>query len=207
MGNEKEEEVLKRRGIVSFKDKTRTTPSLVQGPLKKAKANGLEAIFPFSVDKIMIAEWVNLKCCYGCNRYNTNWCCPPATPGIERVRTVLGEYSIALLLVGSQTCPDFYRNNARKRANQIRYWKGTLSLERMLFLEGYYKAFSLVGETCALCKECAYPKACLFPQEKRPCVESFFIDVIGTLQNLGTTSKVATHRNESFSYYGIILVE
>jgi len=193
--------------IVSFKDKTGISHSLIQRLLKKAKDYGLEAIFPFSVDKIIIAEWVNLKCCYGCNRYNTNWCCPPATPDIERVHTVLGEYSTALLLVGTQTCPDFYRNNARKRANQIRYWKGTLSLERMLFLEGYYKAFSLVGETCALCKECAYPEACLFPQEKRPCVESFYIDVIGTLKNLGTTSKVAKHRNESFSYYGIILVE
>ena len=158
--------------IVSFKDKTGISHSLIQRLLKKAKGYGLEAIFPFSADKIIIAEWVNLKCCYGCNRYNTNWCCPPATPGIERVRKVLGEYSIALL-----------------------------------FLEGYYKAFSLVGETCALCKECAYPEACLFPQEKRPCVESFYIDVIGTLQNLGTTSRVAKHRNESFSYYGIILVE
>lgn len=198
---------MKKKNVILFRESKGISNALIRNLLKKGKEYGLEAIFPFSVDKIIVAEWVNLKCCYGCNQYDTNWCCPPATPGIETVRNVLEEYSTALLLVGSQSCPDFYRNNARKRSNQVRYWKGTLSLERLLFLEGYYKAFSLVGETCALCKECAYPEPCRFPQEKRPCVESFFIDVIGTLQNLGTTTKVATRRSESFGYYGIILVE
>lgn len=198
---------MKKKNVILFRESKGISHSLIKNLLKKGKEYGLGAIFPFSVDKIVVAEWVNLKCCYGCNKYDTNWCCPPATPGIEKVRNVLEEYSTALLLVGSQTCPDFYRNNSRKRSNQVRYWKGTLSLERLLFLEGYYKAFSLVGETCALCKECTYPEPCRFPQEKRPCVESFYIDVIGTLQNLGTTTKVATHRSESFGYYGIILVE
>jgi predicted metal-binding protein len=77
----------------------------------------------------------------------------------------------------------------------------------MLFLAGYYKAFSLVGECCALCKACAYPADCRFPQEKRPSVESFSIDVIGTLKNLGTTSNVATRIGDTFNYYAIILVE
>jgi predicted metal-binding protein len=109
--------------------------------------------------------------------------------------------------VGSKRYADFYRNNGRKRALQVKCWKGTVGLERMLFLEGYYKAFSLVGECCALCKTCAYPVDCRFPQEKRPSVESFSIDVIGTLKNLGTTSQVATCTSDTFNYYGIILLE
>lgn len=171
------------------------------------KQYGLSAIFPFHVDKIAVAEWVHLKCRYGCSQFNTNWCCPPATPNPDKVRRILDEYSTALLLVGTANCTDFYRNNHRKRAMQVRCWKGTVSLERMLFLEGYYKSFSLVGECCALCKECAYPEECRFPQEKRPSVESFSIDVIGTLKNLGTSSQVATSTAETFNYYGIILLE
>ncbi len=89
----------------------------------------------------------------------------------------------------------------------MRCWKGTVSLERMLFLEGYYKAFSLVGENCALCKTCAYPNDCKFPQEKRPSVESFSIDVISTLKNLGKISAVNDDIKDEFNYYGIILVE
>ncbi len=181
--------------------------ALIQRLLEQGKGYGLEAIFPFGTQEIVVAQWVHMKCRYGCSRYNTNWCCPPATPGPDKARAILGEYSSALLLVGNQNCQEFYLDNAKKRAKQVRYWKGTVSLERLLFLEGYYKAFSLVGETCALCKECTYPEDCRFPQEKRPSIESFSIDVIGTLKNLGTTSQVATHKSQNFNYYGIILVE
>ena len=38
-------------------------------------------------------------------------------------------------------------------------------------------------------------------------VESFSIDVIGTLKNLGKTSKIATQTDDTYSYYGIILLE
>ena len=38
-------------------------------------------------------------------------------------------------------------------------------------------------------------------------LESFSIDVIGTLKNLGKTSKVANRVSEAYNYYGIILLE
>lgn len=193
--------------VIPFKTDAGISHDLVLRLLAKSKKYGLNAIFPFSTDKIVVAEWVHLKCRYGCNRYNTNWTCPPATPDPDKARAILDEYTLALLLVGSKNCSDFYMNNSRKRAGQVRCWKGTICLERILFLEGYYKAFSLVGECCALCKTCAYPEDCRFSQEKRPSVESFSIDVIGTLRNLGTSSNVATHRCEDFNYYAIILLE
>ncbi|RJQ85636.1 MAG: DUF2284 domain-containing protein [Desulfobacteraceae bacterium] len=193
--------------VVAFKTNAGISHDLLKGLLEKGEKYGLTAVFPFGVDKIMLAEWVHLKCRYGCNKFNTNWCCPPATPSPEKVRKIIEEYTTAILLVGTKNCPDFYLNSARKRAAQVKCWKGTLSLERMLFMEGYYKAFSLVGECCALCKECAYPGDCRFPQEKRPSVESFSIDVIGTLKNLGATSKVQSHVGATYNYYGIILLE
>lgn len=198
---------MKDTKVVPFKSDEGISYTLTQRLLEKGRAYGLTTIFPFSIDNIAVAEWVRLKCHYGCSRFNTNWTCPPATPSPDKVRAILNEYKMALLLVGSKSCSDFYLNNGRKRINQVRCWKGTISLERMLFLEGYYKAFSLVGECCALCKECAFPEDCRFPQEKRPSVESFSIDVIGTLKNLGTTSTVATQTFETYSYYGIILLE
>ncbi len=193
--------------VVPFRTNEGISYSVTQRLLEKGKDYGLTAIFPFSVDKIVVAEWVRLKCYYGCNRFDSNWSCPPATPEPEKVRKIIGEYELALLLVGTKSCSDFYLENGRKRVSQVRCWKGTISLERMLFLEGYYKAFSLIGECCALCKECAYPESCRFPQEKRPSVESFSIDVIGTLKNLGTGSTIATQTCDTYNYYGIILLE
>jgi predicted metal-binding protein len=193
--------------IVPFKIHEGISQGLLNRLLEQGRSYGLKAIFPFQTEQIEVAHWVAMKCRYGCSQYNTNWCCPPAAPKPETARAILSEYATALLLVGEQSCPEFYLNNGRKRARQVRYWKGTVSLERLLFLEGYYKAFSLVGEACALCKECAYPLDCRFPQEKRPSVESFSIDVIGTLKNLGRTSKVASRVSDTYRYYGIILLE
>jgi predicted metal-binding protein len=173
--------------VVPFKGGEGIAHTLTQRLLEKGRTYGLNAIFPFTVDKIIVAEWVHLKCRYGCNQYNTNWCCPPATPDPDKVRAIISEYSTALLLVGTTNCSDFYLNNERKRISQVRCWKGTISLD--------------------LCKECAYPDDCRFPQEKRPSVESFSIDVIGTLKNLGTTSAVAAKTCETYNYYGIILLE
>jgi predicted metal-binding protein len=175
--------------------------------LKEAGKNyGLESIYPFAAEDILVAEWVNLKCLYGCSRYNRSWCCPPATPGPDKVRQILAEYSQAILLQSSHYLPNFYREDNRKRSSMVRCWKGTVSLERVLFLEGYHKAFSLVGESCALCKKCAYPNNCRFPQEKRPSLESFSIDVVGTLHRLGIQPQVANDLSEPFTYYAIILV-
>jgi predicted metal-binding protein len=198
---------MQNKKVVPFRNQDGISYSLTQRLLAKGEDYGLTAIFPFSIDKIEVAEWVRLKCHYGCSRFGSNWTCPPATPGPDKVREIIAEYDTALLLVGTKNCSDFYLDNGRKRISQVRCWKGTISLERMLFLEGYYKAFSLIGECCALCKKCAYPHDCRFPQEKRPSVESFSIDVIGTLKNLGTTSKIATHTAETYNYYGIILLE
>ncbi len=168
---------------------------------------GLESILPFSIHDIVTAQWVNLKCRYGCSQYNANWSCPPATPDLYEARTILSEYSTALLLVGSQNRNDFYKDSNRNRTDQVKYWKGIVSLERLLFLKGYDKAISLVSGACSLCKKCAYPDACRFPMEKRPTVESFCIDLFGTLKNLDIRTRVAMELNETFKYYSIILLD
>jgi len=193
--------------VVPFKNNTGMPKSLLQELIAEGRKHDITGIFPIGTDKIVVAEWVNLKCRYGCARYNTSWCCPPATPDPERTRRILSEYSTALLLVGSKSHSNFSINNAKKRNVQVRCWKGTIVMERRLFLEGYYKAFSLVGECCALCKKCTYPQDCRFPQEKRPSVESLSIDVIGTLQKLGLNSHVAVNKADTFNYYGVILLE
>ena len=191
----------------TFRDSKLISEQLLNRLLKKNSDNGLQRIFPFSVEKIDVAEWVRLKCQFGCSQYGTNWCCPPAIPDLEKTRTILQEYSQALLLIGRRQCKDFYLNNARRRAAQVRSWKEVVGIERQLFLEGYDKAISLVSGSCALCKKCTYPEACRFPKERRPPIEAFSIDLIGTLKNLGIHTPVARQTDEIFKYYAIILLE
>ncbi len=166
-----------------------------------------QAMYSMAVRDIEVGEWVQLKCRYGCPNYNSNWCCPPASPDTERVRSILQEYSLALLLVGQERNPEYYNNSRRKRIKQVRCWKETVALERYLFLQGYYKAFSLLPGPCSLCRECAYPQTCHFPQERRPSLESFSIDVIASVKNLGLSTPVASTVKDFYYRYAIILVE
>lgn len=196
-----------QKEIVSFRSRKGISDHLLKLLHEKGLQNGLESIFPFDISQMVVAQWVNLKCRYGCSQYRANWSCPPATPDFSEVQQILSEYSTALMLVGSQSRNDFYKDSNRNRTDQVKYWKGTVSLERMLFLNGYDKAISLVSGACSLCKKCSYPRACKFPMEKRPTVESFYIDLVGTLKNLGIEIKVAMELKETFMYYSIILLD
>ena len=191
----------------SFRSNKRISDQLLRSLLERHRTYGLEKIIPCPIEKIDVAEWVHLKCQFGCSQYNTNWCCPPASPDLEKVRAVLQEYSQALLLIGSRQCKDFYLNNAKRRAEQVRSWKEVVGIERQLFLQGYDKAISLVSGSCALCKKCTYPETCRFPKERRPPIEAFSIDLIGTLKNLGISTPVAQNTDDTFNYYAIILLE
>lgn len=192
---------------LSFREHNGLSEDIYNKLSNKGKKYGIHSILPFDVKEIVVAQWVNLKCRYGCTQFNSNWSCPPVTPTISEVRDLLNEYSTALMLIGSQQCKDFYKRSNKNRTDQVRYWKGSVSLERELFLDGYDKAFSLVSGACSLCKKCAYPENCRFPMEKRPTVESFSIDLIGTLKKLGINTRVAMDVSETFNYYSMILLD
>jgi predicted metal-binding protein len=156
--------------------------------------------------EIVTARWVGLKCRYGCANYNTSWCCPPASPNLDATRELLSEYSLALLLLGRSNNKHFYRNSNEKRRRQIKQWKATIALERKLFLMGYYKAFGLPSDTCALCKKCSYPGRCKFPNEKRPSVEACSVDVFQTIRRLGRAVELAGSVKDSYNSYSMILL-
>ncbi|MGC8659502.1 MAG: DUF2284 domain-containing protein [Desulfomonilaceae bacterium] len=167
---------------------------------------GFLEIYLMKSSEIVTGRWVRLKCRYGCAKYNTSWCCPPAAPNLQMTRDILEEYDFALLLVSENTNEHFYRNSSDKRRVQIKQWKSTVALERKLFLMGYYKAFGLPSDTCALCKECAYPKQCRFPNEKRPTLEACGIDVFQTVKNLGKSTGLVRKIQDCFYCYSLILL-
>ncbi len=173
---------------------------------RMVREQGFREALVLRTPEIVTARWVGLKCRYGCANYGTNWCCPPAAPDLRATRELLSEYSIALLLLGRATNEHFYRNSTVKRRRQIRQWKSTVSLERKLFLMGYYKAFGLPSESCALCKKCSYPGRCKFPNEKRPSVEACSIDVLETIKRLGRSVELATSVKDSYNTFSLILL-
>ena len=196
-----------KRDNIYFIENSRKEKDIFAELAKFAKKYNIHEIIPLNTTEICVAPWVRLKCKYGCNKYGKSWCCPPETPTPEKMQDILKEYRKALLLCGSLRNGDFYRENQKKRRIQVNTWKGTVALERRLFLAGYYKAFSLVSETCALCKTCRYPAECKFPTDRRPSVESCSIDIFQTLKNINKQFQIAQNVTAEYNCYSIILLE
>ena len=48
--------------------------------------------------RIVTANWVRMKCQFGCDGYGESGCCPPETPSVADCRKFFDEYRIGLLL-------------------------------------------------------------------------------------------------------------
>jgi predicted metal-binding protein len=147
--------------------------------------------------QVVTAEWVRLKCQYGCAGYGKRLCCPPNTPTPEAFGKVLGEYQEALI----------YAYQGGDRAKRRRMQRGLAELERTPFLDGWYKAFALGAGPCRLCKECDTNRRCRHPYEARPSMESCGIDVYATCRNAGITLDVVTCPEDTPKYIHLLLID
>jgi predicted metal-binding protein len=153
-----------------------------------------ELIEPRSV---AIAEWVRMKCQFGCPGFGMSHCCPPHTPTPEVTRKVIDFYQKAILLHRQLT-----KGEGAKHFNET-----MVRLEIKMFLDGYYKAWSMGSGPCRLCKECDLSASCRHGYEARPSMEACGIDVFKTVRDNGFPIAVVRTHGEEKNIYGLILVE
>jgi predicted metal-binding protein len=158
--------------------------------IKRAKELGAKEAKVIAAKSIVTAEWVRLKCKFGCSGYGQSLTCPPYSPTPEETRRVLGCYKAALLVHG----------NAYKDIHAM-----IPTLEREIFLDGYFKAFGMGAGPCQLCKKCA--KFCRHPDKTRPAMEACGIDVYTTVRANGYPIGVVKTENCKGNYYGVVLIE
>lgn len=158
--------------------------------IKRAKKLGAIAAKAVQARTIVTAEWVRMKCQFGCDGYNGALTCPPNSPAPGQMKKMLSEYKYALLVHGGEW-------------TDVR--KVVAVLEKEIFLDGYYKAFAMAAGPCNLCSKC--PERCAHPYEARPSMEACGIDVYKTAHNNGFPIKVVNARNSKGNYYGVVLIE
>jgi len=140
---------------------------------------------------VVTAPWVRLKCQYGCSGYGSSLCCPPSTPSPDETRKVIDSYETALLAHFA----------AGKAATS-----SMVTLEREVFLEGYYKAFAFGAGPCSLCKSCD-EESCKHPERARPSMEACGIDVFATARGNGYPIEVVRDEGSEQNRYGLLLIE
>jgi predicted metal-binding protein len=190
-----------RSGIFRNKGKEDVSMKSVESFLEKALEIGVEGAKIIDPGSIVTAQWVRMKCQYGCPGFGMSLCCPPCTPTPDMTRKVIDSYQKAILLHQRLL-------KGEKRGERAKtFSKAVVGLEIEIFLDGYYKAWSMGSGPCDLCKECNLSGPCKHGHEARPSMEACGIDVFKTARDNGFPIEVVRTRDEERNIFGLVLVE
>ena len=168
-----------------------------------ALERGATSVKIIKPDSVVTAPWVRMKCQFGCDGYNSSYCCPPHSPAAEETRKILDSYQRALLFhVEAAYTPD-----RRKRLRK--YHRMLIDLEGDIFKDGYYKAFVFLNGPCHLCKECGIltQTPCNNRNQVRPSMEACGIDVFQTARNNRFSIEPLREETETWNVFCLMLVD
>ncbi|MBU0717622.1 MAG: DUF2284 domain-containing protein [Planctomycetes bacterium] len=167
------------------------------------KEHGCDDYRWFEPSAIVIAEWVRMKCRFGCRGYGKA-ACPPHLPSLPECQRFFAEYREAALFHFRKAVEKPEDRHAWTRAINGRL----LKLERAVFLAGYEKAFVLFVDPCNVCPECAdTPADCRAPQNSRPSPEAMGIDVFSTVRKCGFDIQVLSDYAQEMNRFGMLLLQ
>ena len=153
---------------------------------------------------IVVAQWVRLKCMFGCSEFGRNATCPPNVPPVPECRAFFEEYTRAAV---------FHFAKAVDAPEDRHEWSrgvntALLALERDVFLAGNQKAFLLFMDSCGLCKKCSGDREeCKEPRSARPTPEAMAVDVFSTVGRIGYPIEVLPDYHHAMNRYAFLLIE
>lgn len=168
---------------------------------KEALKMGMDGAKIIEPSSIVTAEWVRIKCQFGCSGYGKRLCCPPYTPTPDVTRNVIDSYEKAILLHRR------LKREEKREAKRRIFNEAVVHLEFELFYDGYYKAWSMGSGYCRLCEECNPNGLCRKAFEARPAMEGCGIDVFKTARDNGFHIEVVRTHEEAINVFGLVLVE
>ena len=106
--------------------------------------------------EFVVAQWVRMKCMFGCNEYGRVASCPPNVPSVEECQKFFQDYNEAAI---------FHFRRAVEKPEDRYDWtrdlnQKLLDLEKEVFTSGYEKAFLLFLDSCVLCRSCSPTATC-----------------------------------------------
>ena len=155
-------------------------------------SHGAEGVRKINPRQVPTAEWVRLKCQFGCGGYEQCLTCPPYAPTPDQTRKLLDGYSTGFLI--------YWGHEAGGR-------KALAEIERLVFLKGWHKAFAMGAGPCELCHECNLEGPCNHPSQARPAMEACGIDVFQTAREAGFPIQVVSCPEDTPNFYSLLLVE
>ena len=175
---------------------------------------------PISARDVAVANWVRLKCRYGCKAYGKHLGCPPYSPTPDETRKILSEYAVGVIarfeaLPDRDVPPQRLHHHLWESINRVH--ETVFQLERRAFLAGCYKAFGFNALPCTFCATCIpeeeervgpfEARNCRHKEKVRPSMEACGIDVFKTLDRAGYHLSVLESYSEGFALFGLVLLD
>lgn len=139
---------------------------------EKAKGFGFDAAVDLEPQKLETREDVRAMCAADkCHAYGKNWTCPPACGTLEDCQKRMRSYSRGVLV---QTIGHMQKSIDSKayRETERRHNDNFRALAREIRKE-YPNALCLGAGGCRVCKTCAHPEPCRFPEEAMSSMEGY----------------------------------
>ena len=154
--------------------------------------------------KIVIAQWVRMKCMFGCTEYGKSASCPPNVPSVAECERFFRDYTEAAIFHFEKKVDKPEDRYAWTRQVNTKLWK----LERDVFVAGYPKAFLLFMDTCYLCNDCSGSRIkCLNKKLARPTPEALAVDVYSTVRQVGYPIEVLYDYSQKMDRYAFLMIE
>ena len=154
--------------------------------------------------QIIVAQWVRMKCMFGCGEYGRGGACPPNAPSVAECERFFREYTDAVILhfEGKMDNPeDRHAWSSKINAKLVK-------LERAVFLAGFERAFLIFMDSCGFCKECTGKReTCEQPRMARPSPEAMAMDVYSTVRQFGFEINVRTDYGQKMDRYAFLMVQ
>jgi len=171
---------------------------------KMFRGRGFDDFHWIDPASIVVAEWVRMKCLFGCGEYGRNASCPPNVPPVPECGGFFREYAEAVIFhfVKKVDRPEDRHAWTRDVAGKL------LDLERDVFVSGHPKAFMLLLDSCSLCESCTGRRtSCKEPRRARPTPEAMAVDVFATVRAAGYPIRVLADTTQEMNRYAFLLIE
>ena len=154
--------------------------------------------------EFVVAQWVRMKCMFGCNEYGRAASCPPNVPSVEECQKFFQDYDEAAIF--------HFRRAVEKPEDRHDWTQGLnetlLDLEKEVFTSGYEKAFLLFLDSCGLCQSCCPTREeCMEPKLSRPTPEALAMDVFSTVRKVGYSIDVLSDYSQEMNRFAFLLIK
>jgi predicted metal-binding protein len=153
--------------------------------------------------RIIVSQWVRMKCMFGCGEYGRGGACPPNTPSVPECERFFSEYEDAIILhfEGRMDKPE------DRHAWSARINAGLIKAERDVFMAGFERVFLLFMDSCCFCRDCTGNReTCEQPRMARPAPEAMAVDVYSTVRQFGFEINVRTDYDQKMDRYAFLMV-